>query len=73
MGEKGALRGRGRGPWMLAAILREDWGGMRVLPLREGGEVERISKKAEPGAPGMMEVWRTVRRGVSFGLRCSQV
>lgn len=42
VGEKGALRGRGRGPWIEAVILREDVGGMRVEV--EEGVVEGISK-----------------------------
>lgn len=29
VGEKGALRGRGLGPWTEAEILREELGGMR--------------------------------------------
>jgi hypothetical protein len=44
VGEKGALRGRGRGPWMLAAILREDFGGIKVECREEGMSVLGISK-----------------------------
>lgn len=41
-GEKGALRGRGLGPWMAAVIFKLDVGGIRVD--FGDGELERISR-----------------------------
>lgn len=42
-GLKGALRGRGFGPWIDAVILREEVGAMRVFEGEEG-RVEGISR-----------------------------
>lgn len=58
VGLNGALRGSGFGPWIEAVILREDVGGISVED--EDGEVEGISRYAEPEAEGIMEVCRTV-------------
>lgn len=60
VGEKGALRGRGLGPWIEAAILRLEVGGIRVDC--EGFGVVGISRYAEPDAEGTMAVWRTSQR-----------
>jgi hypothetical protein len=38
VGEKGALRGRGLGPWMLAVIFREEVGGRKGEDVGEGAE-----------------------------------
>ena len=54
MGEKGALRGRGLGPWIDAAIFRLEVGDMRVV-LEEGEELG-TSRYAEPDAEGTMPV-----------------
>jgi hypothetical protein len=56
-GEKGAERGRGLGPWMLAVIFRLDVGAINVE-----GDFKfalGISRYAEPLAEGTMPVCRT--------------
>jgi len=57
LGEKGAERGRGLGPWMLAVIFRLDVGAIKV----EGDfeVVLGISRYAEPLAEGTIPVCRT--------------
>lgn len=57
-GLKGALRGRGFGPWMEAVILSEEVGAIRVE--FDGEEDAGISRYADPDADGIIEVWRTV-------------
>lgn len=54
VGEKGALRGRGLGPWIDAAIFKLEVGGMRV-DFEDGDEVG-TSRYAEPDAEGTMPV-----------------
>lgn len=56
-GLKGALRGKGLGPWIEAVILREEEGAIRVVGVVV--EVLGISRYAEPEAEGIMEVCRT--------------
>lgn len=54
MGEKGALRGSGLGPWIDAAIFKLEVGGMSV----EADDEEEVgtSRYAEPEAEGTMPV-----------------
>lgn len=54
MGEKGALRGKGLGPWIDAAIFKLDVGGIRV-DFEVEGEAG-TSRYAEPDAEGTMPV-----------------
>lgn len=54
VGEKGALRGRGLGPWIDAAIFRLDVGGIRVE--FEDDDAVGTSKYAEPDAEGTIPV-----------------
>jgi hypothetical protein len=56
-GLKGALRGKGFGPWIEAVILREEDGAIRVVGVEV--EVLGISRYAEPEAEGIIEVCRT--------------
>lgn len=58
-GLKGALRGKGFGPWTEAVILSEEVGAMSVDA--EAGAEAGISRYAEPDADGTMEVWRTAQ------------
>jgi hypothetical protein len=56
-GLKGALRGKGLGPWIEAVILREEEGAMSVVGVLS--EVLGISRYADPEAEGIIDVWRT--------------
>ena len=67
VGEKGALRGRGLGPWIEAAIFKLEVGGIRVECEVEGEA--GTSRYAEPDAEGTIPVWRTFEW---LSVRCEQ-
>lgn len=63
VGENGALRGRGLGPWTEAVTFKLDVGGINVdCEARDAG----TSRYAEPEAEGTMPVWRTDQTIVSL-------
>lgn len=61
LGENGAKRGRGFGPWMEHMSFRDEEGGMRVFSFDRGIKEEGWnSRYADPEADGIRPVFKTI-------------